>query len=481
MTPPSPASRSRPLEGLERVVVAGFGRSGQAAAALLSAQGLSFTVVDARPEREHADALDALPDRPLFVPESDAAAPLAAADLIVLSPGIDPRRQPYAAALAAGVPSISEIELGWRWVRSPLVAVTGSNGKSTVTSLIGTLLEGSGLDARVCGNIGTPLSAALEDPGPDTRFVVEVSSFQLEHTDSFAPDVGVLLNVTPDHQDRYDDHAAYRAAKERLFAFQAAGADAVLCAGDPDALDVARRLAARGDGPRVILAGDAPPDLARTVPDTATVEKGRIVVRLGGAVHRLGPAEDLPLPGPHNLANCLAAVSAALCAGARRETMEASLAAFRPLPHRLEPVGERDGVRFIDDSKATNVESARMALRSFPAGRVLVILGGRDKGGNFAALAAELGGRARAVYAIGEAGPRIAEALATGLGKAVPVHILPGLAEAVPAAAAVARAGDVVLLAPACASFDAYAGFEERGEHFRRLAATWIQEGRRGA
>jgi UDP-N-acetylmuramoylalanine--D-glutamate ligase len=484
MTPQRTARPASFLEGLGHAVVAGFGRSGRAAARLLARHGVPLTIVDARPEREHAGELATLPGEISFAPEESAAGRLAGSDLVILSPGIDPRREPYASARATGVSFISEIELGWRFVSSPLVAVTGSNGKSTVTSLIGQLLAASGFDARVCGNIGEPLCGALANQTPDTRFAVEVSSFQLERTETFAPDVAVLLNVTPDHMDRYEDLAAYRAAKENLFACQEPRHTAVLCAGDAQALEIARRLARRaggGLGPRVILAGETIPDLDPPATGRADVEDGEIAVRLDKDVHRFGPVADLPLPGPHNLDNCLAGLAAALSLGADPGAVRPALAAFRPLPHRLEPVGERDGVRLVNDSKATNVESARMALRSFPPGRVWIILGGRDKGGDFASLAVDIKERARMVLAMGEAGPGIAAALKGPLAGSVPVQVLPGLAEAVRSATGGARAGDVILLAPACASFDAYGSFEERGEHFRRLAGDWIEEGRRGA
>ena len=473
----SNARGARFLEEFEHVVVAGFGRSGRAAAARAGRCGLPVTVVDARPEAEFEADLDALPGAARFVAESAAAPVLAGADLLILSPGIDPRREPYAGAIASGVPVISEIELGWRFVEASVIAVTGSNGKSTVTSMAVALLSAAGFEARACGNIGRPLCDALDEQTADTRLVIEVSSFQLEHTHSFAPDVAVLLNVTPDHQDRYGDFADYAAAKDNLFAFQGTDDVAIVCADDPAAAEAAGRLAARRarhEGPALLLYGDGVPS---AVPDHAAgVDGDRLVVRLGARSHTVGRVGDLPLPGPHNRLNGLAALAAALCAGAGPDRVAAALPSLAALPHRLETVGERDGVRFINDSKATNIASAAMALRSFPPGTVHAILGGRDKGADFTALGGDLRDRARAVYLIGEAAPRIAAALGPALAGTLRVDVFPDLAAAFSRASAAARPGETVLLAPACASFDAYAGFKERGEHFRALARQHIEE-----
>ncbi len=461
------------LAGVERAVVAGFGRSGQAAARLLAAHGVACTVVDARPREALAAGLAALPAGTAYAAEDGAGPALAGADLVVISPGIDTRKPPYAGALAAGAPFLSELELGWRFVEAPLVAITGSNGKSTATALAGALLAGSGLDARVCGNIGTPLCDALAEQTAATRFVVEVSSFQLEQVRAFAPDVAVLLNITPDHMDRYDSLAAYAAAKERIFTAQTPAGRAILCTDDPGAAAVAARLAAREGGPRRVAVSAAPQDPGI---DAAWPDGEHLAVRLDGTLRRPARRDDLPLPGPHNLLNALAAVAAALAAGAGEAAVAPALRAFRPLPHRLEPVGEAGGAAWVNDSKATNVESARMALRSFPAGRVVILLGGRDKGGDFAALVPDLADRAHRVICLGEAGPRIAAALAGPLAGRVALEVAADMEEAVARAAAAARRGDTVLLAPACASFDAYRNFEERGEHFRRLVARRVQE-----
>ncbi len=477
MTRPIPATGTSFLADLDRIVVAGLGLSGRGAAALLAARGVPFSVVDARAANLGADVRGILPTGTEVIAQDAAAAHIAAADLIVVSPGIDRRRPPWSDAAANGVPFMSELELAWRFVTSPLLAITGSNGKSTVTAMVGKLLTAAGVDARVCGNIGTPLSAAVAHQRPDTVFVVEVSSFQLETVHGFRPDVAMLLNVTPDHQDRYDHPDAYLAAKEKIFARQGEGDRAILDLDDAAAAEVAERLSLREAGPALL------PVSLRNAPagggDGAWLEDDTLIIRQGGSTRRLLQRDELSLAGPHNVTNALAA--ALMVAAAGREPDSRALASFPPLPHRLETVARRNGVRYVNDSKATNVESARVALRAFDRGRVLVILGGRDKGGDFASLVPDLGRQARAVYAIGEAGPAIAAALRPGLPAELPMDVVPDLATAVTAAAAAATAGDVILLAPACASFDAYSDFTARGEHFRRLAGSRPEGGNHGA
>jgi UDP-N-acetylmuramoylalanine--D-glutamate ligase len=472
MARPLPSTGTDFLDGLTHVVVAGLGRSGRGAAALLAAVDVPFTVVDAHPDALSPEALAALPAGTQVVAQSEAAAVVAAADLLVVSPGIDLRHRPWCDAAA---PRMGEMELAWRFVDSPLVAITGSNGKSTVTALTGALLAAAGCDARVCGNIGTPLSAAVADQRHETVFVVEVSSFQLETISGFAPDVAVLLNVTPDHQDRYAGHSDYVAAKERIFAAQAPGGRAVLGVDDAAAAAMAARLAARDKGPQVLPFSLTSPPAG----DGAWLADGTLMIRWQGTDSPLLHQDELELPGPHNVANALAASLAAQAIGV--PPAPATLAAFPPLAHRLETVARRDGIRFVNDSKATNVESARMALRAFAPGHVQIILGGRDKGSDFAALAGDLRERARAVYAMGEAGPAIAAALAPVLPASLPITTLPDLEAAVQAAGEAAADGDVILLSPACSSFDAYSDFTARGEHFRRLATAWRRESDHGA
>ena len=477
MTRPISSTGTSFLADLDRVVVAGLGLSGRGAAALLAYRGVPFSVVDARAADLAQDARHDLPAGTRMIAQDAAAAHVAAANLVVVSPGIDLRRPPWSTAVARGVPFMSELELAWRFVTSPLLAITGSNGKSTVTAMVGRLLAAAGVDARVCGNIGTPLSVAVAGQRQDTVFVVEVSSFQLETVHGFRPDVAMLLNVTPDHQNRYDHHAAYLAAKEKIFSRQGEGDRAILDLDDAAAAAVAERLRLRRSGPALLPVSlrHAPADGA----DGAWLEGDTLVIRHDGRTRRLLQRDELTLVGSHNVTNALAA--ALMVAAAGREPDSRALAAFPPLPHRLETVARHDGVRYVNDSKATNVESARAALRAFDRGRVLVILGGHDKGGNFASLVPDLRQQARAVYAMGEAGPAIAEALRPGLPAELPVDVVPDLAAAVTAATAAATAGDVILLAPACASFDAYSDFSARGEHFRRLAGSRPEEDRHGA
>ena len=445
-----------------RVVVVGAARSGVAAAELLVRRGASVILTDLRPALDDAPRLRAAGvevELGGHRPET-----LAAADLIVLSPGVPFGQPALAAARAAGVPIIGELELASRWLRGRIVAITGTKGKSTTTTLTGRMLEEGGYRVLVGGNIGRALSAQVEDSTDDTIHVIEASSFQLETTDTFHPWIAVLLNFSPDHLDRHADVAEYAAAKTRIFANQTPADWSVVNADDAGSLTLASDARSR----RLLFA------LTRQLPDGVIVTGGAIVRRSPDGDRRLVPLAAIKLLGPHLVADVLAAAAVASLAGVDTDAMTRAVEHFTGLEHALEPVAEIGGVRFVNDSKATNIEAARRAIESFGDGLV-VILGGRFKGGDFAELRPPLMERSARVVAIGEAKPRIHQALDS----VVQVDEAADLRGAVRMAFAAALPGSTVVLAPACASFDMFRDYAERGNVFkqevRRLGEEWAR------
>ena len=433
-----------------RVVVVGAARSGIAAAALAARKGARVTLTEMRETFDAADRLQA--EGVVLELGGHKAETLASADLIVTSPGVPTEQPVFDAARARGVETIGELEFAWRWVTGRVIAITGTKGKSTTTTLIGRMLEAAGMKVMVGGNIGTPLSAQVESATADTIHVVETSSFQLETTTTFRPWIAVWLNFADDHLDRHPTVAAYAAAKARIFANQEANDLAVLNADDPAVLEHARAAAAR----RVVFS------LEGGVGDGFVVDGGWIVRRTGTEVERLIPLDAVELTGRHMLNNVLAAAAATHAAGVRPDAMVTALRGFHGLPHVMEPVAEVGGVRFVNDSKATNVEAARRSIESFDGG-VVAIVGGRYKGGDFRELGEPLATRGRAVIAIGEAAPRVRKALAD----IVPVIEASSMRDAVERGYEVARPDGIVLLAPACSSFDWFRDYAQRGEVFK--------------
>ncbi|HWN81181.1 MAG TPA: UDP-N-acetylmuramoyl-L-alanine--D-glutamate ligase, partial [Candidatus Udaeobacter sp.] len=411
MTRAGSESNSAPGTG-RRVLVIGAARSGLAATELLLGRGDRVVLVDRRLDALEPSQVAAIVARGGEVRLGPEASGLVRGmDLVVLSPGV-PIDHPLAkAAVAAGIELTGELELAASVAKAPIVAVTGTDGKSTTVTLIGALLAAAGKRAPVVGNVGRALSTAVEAAASDALLVVEVSSFQLETARTFRPQVGVLLNIAPDHLDRHGDLATYRALKLKLFARQEATDDAILPAGFGPVPGRARRLEFGLDPARVTLG--------------ATVVDGWIVRRGAAGEERILETRALGIPGPHNLANALAAVAALERYWIPAPVVAAALAAFHGLPHRLELVAERQGVRFVNDSKATNVHALTEALRSFPGG-IHLIAGGRDKAGDFASLALLVGERVARVYRIGEAAPRLAAAWSP-----VPGEDCASLAEAV--------------------------------------------------
>ncbi|RMF70909.1 MAG: UDP-N-acetylmuramoyl-L-alanine--D-glutamate ligase [Acidobacteria bacterium] len=458
----------RPYERDTTALIVGLGRSGRAAARFLLAEGCTVLATDRQPverlDRE-VRALQAAGVTLLCGP--DAPVPVERAQLVVASPGVPADSPPLVAARARGIPVVSEIDLVADRIRGRAIAITGSNGKSTTTALVAAMLAADGRDAVACGNYGVPLVDAVRDDAGARWYAVELSSFQLETVGDLGAAAAVLLNVQPDHLDRHGSLERYLELKCRVAALRAPGAPLVWGAGDP-LLD--RAVAALAE-PRWAVSADAP-----RAPG-AGVRDGMLVLAAGGDDLPLLPLDELPLPGRHNVVNALAAALASRAAGVRPDALREALRAFRPLPHRMCPVAQVGGVTFVDDSKATNVASTLAAIDAFAgtAGeRLVVLLGGRDKGADFAPLAAAIAGRGARAVAFGEAGPLVARALEQA--GAPPLALVPTMIEAIEEARRVARRGDVVLLSPACASFDEFTGYEERGrrfaEHVRSLSGA---------
>jgi UDP-N-acetylmuramoylalanine--D-glutamate ligase len=408
----------------ERALVLGLARSGEAAALALARRGVRVLGVD-RDERLDAGRLRAAGVE-VVLGAGDPAL-VGDVDLLVKSPGIPGEAPLAAAARARGVTVWSEVELGSRLLANPILGVTGTNGKTTTSELLGAMFAAAGRPVAVAGNVGRPLTGLDGALPPEAWIVCELSSFQLEDIVSFRPRIAVLLNLTPDHLDRHGSLDDYRAAKLRIFENQEPG-------------------------------------------DLAVVPRGFRAVPGGGRRIEFGPGDPLPaeprIPGEHNRENAAAATAAARAAGLPEEAVAEALASFPGVPHRLELVREAGGVRFVNDSKATNPEAAERALSAYPPG-IRLILGGSLKGSSFQNLAQKtrIAGVARA-YLIGEAADDLAEALAA---EGVRFTYSGDLAAAVRDAAADAEPGDVVLLSPACASYDQFESFEERGDTFRRL------------
>jgi UDP-N-acetylmuramoylalanine--D-glutamate ligase len=430
------------------VLVIGLGRSGLAAARLAADDGAEVWVSDRRPEAELGESLNSLPPGVRVFAGGHPEASLEGVGLVVASPGVPPDSRVLRSAVARGIAVATELEFAWNHRQdAPMAAVTGSNGKSTVTELVAHMLREDGGDVAAGGNLGTPASQMVLEGGWQS-WVLEVSSFQAELLTAMAPRAAVFLNLSQDHLERHPDMASYLAAKRKLFAFQSASDVAVLNADDPAVAGTVTRANKR----MFSLEGDA----------DARLRDG--VLLIDGAP--LIEASELRLTGAHNLANALAASLAAAALGATRETMASVLRRFEGLEHRHRVVSSAGGVTWVDDSKATNVGATLAALKGYPEQSVHLILGGQAKGQDFSPLVEEIRRSVVRLYLIGEDGPAIGERLAGSTS----AEICDTLEEAVRRARAAAVAQQWVLLAPACASFDQFADYGQRGDRFAALA-----------
>ena len=436
------------------VTVVGLGSSGVAACRVLGEIGARVRATDTRSAGEVGEAAAEL-ERAGVKLELGANSPDFAlgSDLVVLSPGVPLENPLVARARSDGVPVISEVELAYCLSGARFVAITGTNGKTTTTSLIGEILKTRSDKVHVCGNIGLPITSVAWGLGRDHILVVEVSSFQLDTCISFRPEVGVLLNITPDHLDRYASYDDYVASKGRLFANQTSADFAVINYDDDDCM----RASADTEAHKLYFS------LNEKVTEGAFVHGGQVVVGADRQERTVFKIDALKIKGPHNLANSLAAVLAATALGFEDDAIRDGLAGFDGLEHRYEPVAEIDGVTYINDSKATNVDSVRVALEAAEP-PVILIAGGRDKGGDFETLVPLVEAKVKEMLAVGEA----RETMRKIFSQVTRVREAGTLEEAVRIARDDAAAGTTVLLSPGCASFDMFANFEERGRVFKR-------------
>lgn len=438
----------------KRVLVVGLARTGVATALFCAARGARVTATESRAESAVAEAAAELRAAGCALElGGHREETFLAQDLIIPSPGVPADAALLRAARARGITIWSELELAWRFHKGRLIGITGSNGKTTTTSLIAHLLEAAGLPVILAGNIGTPLIARVEETSERSVSVVEMSSFQLELIATMRPDISVFLNLTPDHLDRHGSLESYGRAKARIFENQSEAELAILNADDA----LTRQYAPAR--PQVLWFSRK-----QRVAQGAYVRSGEIVFRRDGAEEVLLGAEEIPLPGAHNLENVLAAALAARLAGAGAAAIARGVRSFAGVEHRLEFTGEIRGVRYYNDSKATNVDATLKALDAFP-GRVLVILGGKDKGSDYTVLQQPLREKAILALLIGAA----AEKIASQIAGSVPIERAGTLQAALDIAERRAQSGDIVLLAPACASFDQFENFEHRGRVFKQL------------
>jgi UDP-N-acetylmuramoylalanine--D-glutamate ligase len=443
----------------KKVLVVGLGKSGLAAALFLRRRGAQVTVSDVRSAEALAKDIPALLDEGIMVETGGhGLLTFRRQDLIVVSPGVPMNTPELAQVKSFGLPVIGELELAARFLKGRTLAITGSNGKTTTTALVGEILQSSGIPCLVGGNIGVPVVALIDQSTDETWSVLEVSSFQLESTERFHPRIAVILNITPDHLDRHGTFENYALAKERIFAAQDEHDCVVLNADNARAAQAASRSVAR-----VYFFS-----VEHSVLQGAWVEDGFVVYRAGTdqPVERIMPLSGVPLKGAHNIENVLAAVCASRQAGATAEAVREGVEKFQAVEHRIEFVAKINGVDFYNDSKATNVDATAKAIAAFSSG-IHLILGGKDKNSDYTQLAQLLRQRVRAVYTIGSAAAKIESEL-RGV---VSIHSCETLENAVSAAASAARPGDVVLLAPACSSFDQFENYEQRGRMFKELVS----------
>jgi UDP-N-acetylmuramoylalanine--D-glutamate ligase len=434
---------------MSMTLVIGAGKSGIAAANFLAGEGQSVVLSDAKSDPDLVYPLD---DRVVRAFGTQDESLLRDVDAVVLSPGVPTNAPILLRAAALQIPVIGEIELAFRRLRGTVIAVTGSNGKSTTTALIGHILAVAGRSPIVAGNIGNPLIAEVDRENPRT-YVLEISSFQLDTVDTFRANVALLLNITPDHMDRYPSFDAYAASKYRILRNQQPGDVAIINAATE------RRRGVRDEDLRVLTFSASQP-----VRQGAYLDGDDLVLVIEGDERRI-PRSALKLQGTPNVENALAAWLAVRAVSVDDADVQLAFGSFAGLPHRMVVVREIDGIRFVNDSKGTNVDATLKSLESYPPASVLLILGGKDKAGEFERMRSLIAEKTRYVLTIGAAAGRIAEAL-EGAATIVPVG---DMQKAVAWAHDHAKPGDTVLLSPACASFDQYRNFEHRGEHFEEL------------
>jgi UDP-N-acetylmuramoylalanine--D-glutamate ligase len=450
----------------KRVLVVGLARTGVVTSLFSAGYGATVTATDARPESALAETAAQLRAAGVKLElGGHVNASFLEQDLIVVSPGVPAKLPPLELARAQGIPVWGEIELAWRYLRGKLVAITGSNGKTTTTVLLAHILQTSNIPTLMGGNVGTPLLALVERYTDPAVTVAEISSFQLETIDKFRPEIGVLLNLTPDHLDRHGTFQEYAHAKMRMFENQLERDMAVLNADDPE---ITKRMPAK---PHIFWFSRQ-----KRVATGAFLRDNDIIFRNEGSEVVLARRDQIPLRGEHNVENVLAACAAAYLVGATPAAIANGVKSFSGVEHRLEFAGEVSGVQFYNDSKATNVDAAVKAIEAFP-GPLLVILGGKDKGSPYTPLRDLLHERARLALLIGEAASKIT----ADLQGAVEIRQAGTLERAMQLAVGAAQPGDTVLLAPACSSFDQFENYEQRGRAFKELITRHEKQSATGA
>jgi len=440
----------------KRVLVVGLGKSGLAAAHFLKTLGARVTVSDARPALLIAELSELLEQGFSVEAGSHGLLTFRRQDLIVVSPGVPMSTPELKQVRAMGAHIIGELELGAQYLQGEVIAVTGSNGKTTTTTLIGEILKAAGRPTLVGGNIGRPVTAMVEESTAESWSVLEVSSFQLETVETFKPKIALVLNITPDHLDRHGTFEAYAALKARITEFQTAEDFLILNGEDKDT----QLIAAKTKAQIYWFSGRRPIKQGAFVHGESIL----FVPREGAKPEPVMPVAEISLAGAHNVQNVLAAVCAARLAGVESETIRSAVAAFKAVEHRLEFVREVEGVKYYNDSKATNVDATMKAVESF-AGGIYLILGGKDKGSDYRVLEPLLRERVKAVITIGSA----AEKIERQLDGVVKIERAETLERAVAFAHEAAVGGDTVLLAPACSSYDQFENYEQRGRLFKEL------------
>jgi len=438
----------------KRVLVVGLGKSGVASALFMKAHGARVTVSDTKSGDELRNEIPVLLDNGIIVETGGHGdRTFRGQDLIVVSPGVPVDAPPLVQARSLGESVIGEIELAAQFLPGPIVAITGSNGKTTTTTLAGEIMTAAGFPALVGGNIGTPAISLAERAKPETVIVLEISSFQLETIQTFRPKIAVVLNVTPDHLDRHRTFEIYTGAKARIFENQQSGDYAVLNADDPTCVTMGQKA------PSQVFWFSRHKEIERG----AWVRDGNIVFRDASGQREVLQVSDIPLKGNHNLENVLAAVCAGALMGCAPEKIRQAVHEFKAVEHRLEFVATIRGVDYYNDSKATNVDATIKALESFPS-NIHLILGGKDKGSDYTVLNDLLRQRVKRIYTIGAAAAKIESQV-----KGPEVVHAETLENAIRKANAAALSGDIVLLAPACASFDQFKSYEHRGKVFKEI------------
>ncbi len=440
----------------KNVMVIGLAASGLAAAQLLKESGVVVRVTDSGDSSDVAKRATELRMAGVDCEVGQhTEAFLEGSELIVVSPGVENGSLPIKWAQERGIPIISEIELGYLFCKGKIIAISGTNGKSTVTSLIGEILKKAGRSVYVCGNIGLPFTSIASKTNEADVIVLEISSFQLERIDEFAPHIAILLNISEDHLDRYKEFSDYVDAKLRLFANQGEGGYAILNYDQTRLRNISSSLK-----PEVLFFSK---NRLSKEHNGAYVENEELVVRKGRRYIWLASLDSLSLKGEHNLENSLASGLAALLMGVEPDCINSVLTSFKTLDHRFEFIGTVGGVRFIDDSKATNVDSAYKAIQSSPKG-IILIAGGKDKGGSYKVLVNPLKEKVKSLILIGEAKDKIAGIFSD----VVPVNFASDMNDAVAKAFDESKSGDTVMLSPMCSSFDMFKDYKERGDHFRK-------------